>query len=123
MTDDHETPSEGGFVNDVVRVGDTVHRTAGAWTPAVHALLRHLEAAGFTEAPRALGMDTLGREVLSYLPGHTPPWSDWPKVLRSEDGVIQLGRLMRRYHDAVADFQPPTGAVWRNPLARKRVGL
>lgn len=117
MSDDHETRLEGGFVNDVVRIGNTVHRTAGAWTPAVHALLCHLEAAGFAEAPRALGMDERGREVLSYLPGRTPPWTDWPEVLCSDDGVIQLGRLLRRYHDAVADFRPPPGAVWRNPLA------
>lgn len=36
--------------------------------------------------------------------------------LRSDHGVIQLGRLMRRYPDAVEDFQPPEAAVWRNPL-------
>lgn len=119
MSNDHEIPLRGGFVNDVVRVGDTVHRTAGPWTPAVHALLQHLQAVGFAESPRVLGVDALGREVLSYVPGQTPPWTNWPDVLRGDDGVIQLGQLMRRYHDAVADFQPPEGAVWRNPLARE----
>ena len=118
MSDDHETPLEGGFVNEVARVGNTVHRTAGAWTPAVHALLRHLETVGFAESPRVLGTDDRGREVLSYLPGTTPPWTDWPDVLRCDDGVVQLGQLLRRYHDAVANFRPAEGAVWRNPLAR-----
>lgn len=115
--DDHETPLAGGFVNEVVRVGDTVRRTAGSWTPAVHALLRHLERVGFAESPRVLGIDERGREILSYLPGQSMPWTDWPEVLRGDDGVAQLGRLLRRYHDAVSDFAPPPGAVWRNPLA------
>ena len=47
-------------------MGDTVRRPAGPWTPAVHALLHHLEAAGFEAAPRALGLDSEGREVVSY---------------------------------------------------------
>ena len=56
---------EGGNTSVVVRVGDTVRRTAGHWTPAVHALLDHLESVGFDAAPRALGTDEQGREVLS----------------------------------------------------------
>ncbi len=60
-----EIPLLGGNTSTVVRVGDTVRRNAGPWTPAVHALLRHLEYVGFTGAPRALGMDEQGREVLS----------------------------------------------------------
>ena len=49
-----EIPLHGGNVSTVVRVGDTVRRNAGPWTPSVHALLRHLEYVGFTGAPRAL---------------------------------------------------------------------
>jgi hypothetical protein len=38
-----ETPLDGGNMSSgVVRVGDTVRRPAGVWTPAVHALLNHL---------------------------------------------------------------------------------
>lgn len=112
-----EEPLTGGFVNQVVRVGDTVRRSAGPWTPAVHALLRHLERAGFAAAPRVLGMDDRGREVLSYLPGEAMPWTDWPDYMRSTDGPARIAALLRRYHDAVRDFRPPPGAVWRNPLA------
>ncbi|GAB3971968.1 hypothetical protein GCM10027615_31900 [Plantactinospora veratri] len=64
-----EIPLHGGNVSTVVRVGDTVRRNAGPWTPSVHALLRHLEYVGFTGSPRALGMDSRNREVLSYLEG------------------------------------------------------
>src|SRR5262249_49783642 len=42
---------------------DTVRRPAGPWTPAVHALLTHLHAAGFHGAPRPLGIDEHGREI------------------------------------------------------------
>jgi hypothetical protein len=53
--------------NAVVRVGDTVRRTAGPWTPAVHALLRHVRAEGFTQVPEPRGLDEHGREVLSSM--------------------------------------------------------
>jgi hypothetical protein len=48
-----EIPLDGGNMSSgVVRVGDTVRRPAGPWTPTVHALLGHLHAAGFRGAPR-----------------------------------------------------------------------
>jgi hypothetical protein len=60
---------QGGDVNLVVRVGDTVRRPTGPWSPAVHALLRHVESVGFDGAPRFLDVDERGREVLSYVDG------------------------------------------------------
>lgn len=107
----------GGFVNEVWRVGATVRRSTGPWTPAVHALLRHLEAAAFADAPRVLGVDERGREVLTFLEGEVLGWSGWPEVMLTGDGVAQLGDLVRRYHAAVAGFRPPPGARWRSPLA------
>jgi hypothetical protein len=92
------------------RVGETVRRPCGAWTPAVHALLGHLEAVGFDGAPRVLGIDELGREVLTYMPSEATSRVDAPKSLRALAGV---GRLLRRYHDAVASFAPPPDARWR----------
>ncbi|HMK10907.1 MAG TPA: hypothetical protein VK461_04975 [Acidimicrobiales bacterium] len=66
----NEEVLRGGVVNpSVVRVGDTVRRTPSAATPAVHDLLRHLEAKGSDGAPRALDFDDPGREVLSYVEG------------------------------------------------------
>ena len=47
----------GGLISTVTRVGDTVRRGTGPWTPAVHALLRHLEGVGFDGAPMVLGID------------------------------------------------------------------
>ncbi len=61
----------GGYTNDgqVVRVGDTVRRPWRATSPATGALLEHLERVGFDGAPRFLGRDEDGREVLSYVDG------------------------------------------------------
>jgi Phosphotransferase enzyme family len=115
--DNQDETLVGGFVNEVVRMGDTVRRPCGPWTPAVHGLLNHLAEKGFTEAPRVLGIDDQGREVLTFLPGEPVSWTDWPSVLRDGDGLAQLGTLLRRYHDAVRDYVPPPDAVWRNPLA------
>jgi hypothetical protein len=105
----------GGNTTAVVRVGDTVHRAAGPWTPTVQRLLAHLRAAGMTEVPEPLGLDELGREIVSYLPGEVPGWPP-PEWLWSEDVLVDAGRLLRRFHDAAAGFVR-TGAVWRLPAA------
>ena len=110
-----EIPLAGGSMTaGVVRVGDTVRRPVGRWTPAVHSLLRHLEAVGFAGAPRVLGFDEQGREVLTYLPSDPEPnWSD--------EALVAVGRLVRELYDALGDFVPPAGAVWRfPPLGRRR---
>lgn len=68
----HETALGGGRTTaGVVRLGDVVHRPARPWTASVHAVLRHLEAVGFDGAPRVLGFDESGREMLTYMPGET----------------------------------------------------
>ena len=97
----------------VVRIGDTVRRPAGRWTPAVHSLLRHLEDVGFEGAPRVLGFDDQGREVLTYLATDASPrWS--------HGALVEAGRLVRRLHDALRDFVPPPNAVWRYPAVGQR---
>lgn len=102
----HEIPLQGGDVTDgVVRVGDTVRRPAKESTPAVHALLRHLEAAGFGGAPRVLGFDALGREILTYLPGATGVTVESV----SDEALVALARLLREYHDATAGFPLHSG--------------
>lgn len=97
-----------------MRVGHTVRKAAGPWTPAVHELLNHLAGKGFTGAPRPLGIDDRGREVLTFLDGETVGSArPWPAWTHSDDTLLQVARWMRAYHDAVADFVPPPGAVWR----------
>lgn len=57
-----------GNVGGAWRIGGTVHRTTGPWTPAVHALLEYL-APRAEHIPRVLGFDEQGREILTFLPG------------------------------------------------------
>lgn len=59
----------GGNTTAVVRIGDTVRRPVGPWTPAVHDLLNHLAAVGFPGSPRVLGIDDADREILEFVPG------------------------------------------------------
>jgi Ser/Thr protein kinase RdoA (MazF antagonist) len=88
----------GRLTAGVVRVADTVRRPTGPHSAFVHALLRHLQAVGFTGAPRLLGVDDQGREVLSFLDGWVPPNLD-----HFPDPVLARGaRLLRRLHDATA---------------------
>ena len=108
-----EIPLDGGNMNSgVVRVGDTVRRPAGPWTPAVHALLTHLHEAGFDGAPRPLGTDEHGREILSFIPG-TVAWPEGFHLLDGDGQVRRVARLIREFHDAVAGFTPPPGAQWQ----------
>jgi hypothetical protein len=103
-----ETVLEGGDLSHVVRVGDTVRRPQGAWSPAVHALLLHFEAVGFEGAPRFLGIDDDDREILSFVEGDAGL-----APLPPGDGVlIELGALLRRAHTAAAGFEPPPDAEW-----------
>ena len=52
---------EGGYADGAVRAGDTVRRTAGPWTPAVHALLATWPTTG-SPAPRDHS-DSMSRAV------------------------------------------------------------
>lgn len=92
-----EWPLSGGrSTRGVVRRGDTVRRPAGPASPYVAQLLGLLERRGFTGAPRHLGTDAHGRDILTYLPGEVPArfrrWSD-PQVAAA-------GLLLARLHAA-----------------------
>ena len=107
LRDEEEQVLAGGNVSGAVRVGSTVRRPTGPWTPAVHALLGHL-AGRVPGIPLVLGRDERGREVLSYLPGH---------VIEAETEQLspgQIGSLVRwtrSFHAAVAGFAHP--GPWR----------
>ena len=92
-----------GGVNEVVRVGDTVRRPTGAWTPRVHALLRHLAAEGFAAAPRVHGVTPDGREVLDFLPGEVTDYPASPAAA-SREALESAAEVLRAYHDATERF-------------------
>ncbi|MCC3328303.1 phosphotransferase [Nocardia abscessus] len=96
-----EIPMEGGFISRAVRVGDTVHRQPGPRAEFVHQLLRHLEDRRWPGAPRFLGIDALGREMLTYLDGHVPNSGGQPPVSEPEN-LIAVANLLRQFHDLTA---------------------
>ena len=119
--DDEELLPAGHGGETVHRVGGTVRRTTGPWRETVHAFLRHLEAEGFAGAPRVLGVDEQGREILTYVEGEVladPAWrfgdpGPWPAYARSEEALVAAARLLGGLHRAAATFRPPQLPVWR----------
>lgn len=96
-----------GNVGGVLKIGDTVHRPVGAWTPAVHALLDHL-APRLPHVPGVIGFDEQGREVLDFLPGRVIALGE---ESLSETQIRSLVSWTREFHTAVADFVHP--GPWR----------
>ena len=112
---DRSTPEEvleGGGVNVVSRVGATVRRPLHPWTTSVHELLHHLQGVGFEGAPRALGVDDRGREVLDYVEGEVGGYPLSAQV-RSERALRSAGRLLRAYHDATTTFLQRNVGGWQ----------
>jgi hypothetical protein len=114
MTDVEEPLSGGNVASTVVRVGDTVRRRTGPWTPTVHRFLRHLETDGYEGAPRALGIDEHGREILEFLPGVVPWPSDHCRYLGTEDAMYRVGALLQGFHRASRSFVSTTHDRWRD---------
>jgi aminoglycoside phosphotransferase (APT) family kinase protein len=117
MTDEHSDQAMTGGVNEVTRVGATVRRPAGPWTPAVHALLAHLADRGFTGAPRAHGIDQQGREIVDFIEGEVPDYP-LPGWAVEDVAVRAVGELLRDFHDATTDFVSPPQARWYFPPCR-----
>jgi hypothetical protein len=111
-----EIPLVGGDVNLVVRVGDTVRRPPEP--PGVVALLQWYETTGFDGAPRYLGIDEQGREMLTFVEGD-PAFAPVPS---NDDVVSEIGQLLRRAHDAQAGFAPPQDAAWDAHVAGGATG-
>jgi Ser/Thr protein kinase RdoA (MazF antagonist) len=102
----------GGGLGGAIRIGDTVRRAAGPWTPTIHALLAHLNEVGLAGVPRPMGLDELGREVISLIEGDTvystrgPLDQGWPAWAFADELLVQAGEWLASYHRAVRSFRP-----------------
>ena len=109
----------GGGLNEVVRVGSTVLRPVGPWTPTVHRLLEHLAPLGISPVVHGVevvrGRDGVvrRREVLSYLEGEVghPPLGP---ELRSDEVLVAVARMVRQLHDASVGLVGVVGG-WQFP--------
>ena len=111
MPEDEQPLDGGNSTPEIVRVGNTVRRAAGPWTPFVHQFLNHLADRSYP-APRPLGMDEKGREILSFIPGDRVHPNN-PALVASSRGLRRVGRLIADYHRAQEGFVAPVDAVWR----------
>ena len=105
----------GGTANRglVIRAGGTVRRPLAPGRAATHALLANLAAAGFDGAPRVLSAGP-ATETLTYMDG----WAAVPPLagdLLTEQALASVAELLRRYHRAVASFDP-SGYQWPRRL-------
>jgi Phosphotransferase enzyme family len=102
-------------------VGSTVHRPVAPCWPATHALLAHLASVGFEGAPRVLAVSA-STEMLTYVDGQAavPPL---PGDTLTDAALVSVADLLRRYHQAVASFDP-SRYRWPRPIPdRFRTGL
>jgi hypothetical protein len=113
-----EVVLSGGTTNAglVTRVGDTVRRPLTATSSIRRALLDHLERVGFEGAPRYMGIDEQGREILSYIPGSAivKPYPSWAL---GDAALASVAHLVRGYHDAISSFDYHRHR-WPRPLPR-----
>ncbi|MFB7142025.1 phosphotransferase [Gottfriedia sp. NPDC056225] len=100
---ENEEKLTGGNVSNVYRSGNTVRRELKPESTKIHQLLRHLEKKGYIYAPKFLGIDEKGREVLSFIEGEAgnDPLKEY---MWSDESLKEIAKMLRLYHDAVSDF-------------------
>jgi len=111
LTSVEEALAGGNMHAQIVRVGDTVRRPTGPWTPGVHALLSHLAHAGYSEAPRVHGIDSRGREILDFIDGEVVH-PDHHDLIESDEALAGIAATIRRFHDAVSGFVGVERFAW-----------
>lgn len=103
----------------VTRIGPTVRRGLSGRAALIHRFLEHLDDVGFAGAPRFLGIDIRGREILTYLRGDVArrPYPAW---VATEEMLASVAELQRDLHVAAAGFEVPSEL---EVLARHPTGL
>lgn len=105
-------PLAGGNMNSVLREGETVTRSAGEWTPTVHAYLNYIARAGVKDIPQPLAIEG-ERERLSFVNG-TVPIYPLPEWVWQESTLIDGAHKLREIHDASLGFSLD-GRTWQSP--------
>ncbi|MFN8147038.1 MAG: aminoglycoside phosphotransferase family protein [Candidatus Nanopelagicales bacterium] len=105
----------GGTMGEVRRVGSTVRRPAGPWTPQVQALMRELRARGLAFVPEPYGLDDVGRESVEFIDGDVGVYP-MPEWVWSDHLLVEVGQVLRRLHDATRDLAKPVAGWQRDAV-------
>jgi hypothetical protein len=114
-------PLAGGFINQVVRIGDTVRRSGASQTGFIVPLLQFFESQGWSGAPRFLGIDEQDRQVLSFIEGLVPIEPEIPRPFMTDEALAAVARMVREFHDLTAgtDLAGTEEVVCHNDLSPK----
>ena len=112
MSEIEQELTGGNASGRVARVGSTVRKPWIDNSPVVQSYLASLRSQG-VDAPRPLGRDDVGRQVIEYVDGEIA-MSQMP--LEAEE-LRRVGRMIRRIHD-VSELVPlPDVAGWETLLS------
>ena len=91
----------GRSAGEVIRIGDTVRRDIGPHSEFVHSLLKLLEEKHFEYAPKFLGTDEKGREILSFIKGEVSHGKrEW-----NDKQLLEITQIIKKFHDATEKSQ------------------
>jgi len=105
----------GRSATEVVRIENTVRRSLGPNSEFNHSLLKLLEEKGFSHAPRFLGIDEKGREILTFMEGEVPHGEiNW-----TDDQLVKVVQILKDFHDATVGSELAKGkeVVCHNDIA------
>ena len=105
----------GRITQGVVLIGDHVHRPQCANAEFVHSVLQHLTGKNIPFAPRYLGVDAKGREILTFMEGNVPD----NLGQYSAEQCAAAAKIIRELHNALSDFPncPEGMTVCHNDLS------
>jgi Ser/Thr protein kinase RdoA (MazF antagonist) len=68
----------------------------------VNDVLRHFARYDWPGAPRYLGADEQGRQILTYLEGYVPRGLAQPPAIWADRSLVRIAKLVRQFHDLTA---------------------
>jgi len=103
----------GGNISSVSTNGRIVYKDRKPQSATIQRLLQHLQNKGITFCPKPLGFDNNGREMLSFMNGNTiENYPDVSSITHKIETVKQAASMLRKLHDATADFPKHPDDVW-----------
>lgn len=88
----------GGREGKIIKENNNVVRPSNLWTTYVHTFLKFMHENEFDNIPIPYGVNEEGMELVSFVEGMV--YNDnLPDTILSDDVLIEVAKLLRRYHD------------------------